>query len=159
MSFDTKRAFAAVLAAGMLALAGCGDDDDAPTREEFAKQADAICADLEKQSDALGESNPESVSAIADFAAKARTTAEDGVERIKALTPPDGADGEKARAWQDAITNDAETKLIPALEELEQAAKANDSKGVVAAAGKLQKLDSSKTDQLARDIGAQSCAG
>jgi hypothetical protein len=158
MSLDLKRTFVALPLAVAIAAAGCGGGDDAPSKEEFAKQADAICADLEKQSNALGESNPQSVNAIAEFAAKAKKTAEDGVKRINDLEVPSGSDGEKAKEWQKAITDDAEQKLIPALEELEAAAKKNDTKGVVAAAGKLQKLDSSKTDQLARDIGATRCA-
>ena len=159
MNVDLKRTLVAVPLAAALAAAGCGGGSDAPSKEEFAKKADAICADLEKESNALGKSNPTSVSAIADFAAKARTTAEDGVKRINDLEVPSGSDGDKAKQWQQAITADAEQKLIPALDELEKAAKANDTKAVVAAAGKLQKLDSSKTDQLAREIGATGCAG
>lgn len=158
MSPDPKRTFVALPLAAAIAVAGCGGGNGAPSKAEFAKRANAICVDLEKQSNALGAANPQSVNAIADFAAKAKKTAADGVKRINDLEVPSGSDGEKAKQWQKAVTDDAEQKLIPALEELEAAARKSDTKGVVAAAGKLRKLDSSKTDQLAREIGAGRCA-
>jgi hypothetical protein len=151
------RRSAVVPVALALAAAGCGGDDG-PTREEFAKQADQVCADLEKQTRSFSQTSPDSIDEIAQFTQKARSTAQDAIKRIGDLETPSGDAGEKAKEWQDAVTKSAEEDLIPALDEMEKAAKANDAQGVVRAAEELQKIDSSNVDKLAKEIGANGCA-
>ena len=147
--------FAIPLAA--LAVAGCGGDDK-PSKEDFAQNAEKVCADLEKQSNELSTAEPDSVEEVATFATKAKSTAEKAVERIRGLEVPDGEDGEKAKQWQDAVTEEAEGQLIPALDELKAAADANDEQKLVAAAQRIEGLESTKSDALAKEIGAEGCA-
>ena len=147
--------FAIPLAA--LAFAGCGGDD-APSKEDFAADAEKICADLEKQGDELSKAEPDSVEEVSKFATDAKKTAEDAVKRIQDLEVPDGADGDKAKEWQDAVASEAEEQLIPALDELKKAADENDEQALVAAAQKIEGLESGKSDALAKEIGAEGCA-
>ncbi|HEV2815072.1 MAG TPA: hypothetical protein VGW10_17585 [Solirubrobacteraceae bacterium] len=148
---------AAAVPLAALAIAGCGGDDK-PSKEEFATNAEKVCADLEKQSQELSQNEPENVQEIVDFTKKARTTAEDAVKRIRELELPEGADGDKAKQWQDAVTKEAEGQLIPALDKLEQAAEANDEKAIVEAAQEIQQIEATESDKLAKDIGAEGCA-
>ena len=154
-----RRAVLAVV--GTLAVAGCGGDEggDAPTREEFAAEAEKICADLEKQSDKLSETQPENNADIVKFTQDARKTAEGAVTRIGELEVPEGEDGDKAQEWQDAVEREANDELIPALEELEKAAEDEDNQGILGAAQKLQGLESTESDRLAKEIGAEGCSG
>ncbi len=152
----SKLSLPALAAAAALAIAGCGEDK--PTREEFAASAEKVCADLEKQSERLSNSEPDNVEEIAQFARDARKTAEDAVKRVQALEVPDGDDGEKAKQWQDAVEREAQDELIPALDQLEKAANDNDQQALLAAAQKIQGLESEESDKLARDIGAEGCA-
>ena len=153
----TKLSRPALAAAAALAFAGCGGEDK-PTREEFATNAEKVCADLKKQSERLSTSAPESIEEIQKFAQDAKKTSEGAVKQVQELELPDGDAGEKAKAWQDAVTREAEDQLIPALDELDKAAGANDRQALVAAVRKLQGLESTESDRLARDIGAEGCA-
>ena len=150
-----NRFLAVVSVAGSLALVACGGDD-APSREEFAREADRICADFEKASDSLG--SPESVAEIAPFAQKASGEIDKVIKRLDELETPSGEDGEKADRFIAAVKADAAGKIKPALAEMKTAAKKKDEKGVVAAAEKIQKIDTSKSDDLARQAGARGCA-
>jgi cytochrome c556 len=153
----TKLSLPALAALAALALGACGGSDK-PSREEFAKSAEKVCADLKKQSERLSTSEPDNVGEIAQFARDARKTAEDAVKKVRALELPEGEAGEKAGQWQDAVESEAEEKLIPALQKLEKAADANDEQALVAAAQELQGLESTESDRLAREIGAEGCA-
>ena len=148
---------AALAVVGVLAVAGCGGDDK-PSRDEFAAEAEKVCADLEKQSDRLSQSEPENVQDIVKFAQDARGTAEDAVQRIGDLEVPDGEDGEKAQAWKDAVEREANDQLIPALEDLEKAAQDEDDQALAAAAQRLQGIETAESDRLARELGAEGCA-
>ena len=152
----TKLSLPALAAAAALLVAGCGEDK--PSREEFAASAEKVCADLEKQSERLSNSEPDNVQEIAQFARDARKTAEDAVRRVRALEVPDGDAGEKAQQWQDAVEREAQDQLIPALDQLEKAANDNDQQALIAAAQKIQGLEADQSDKLAREIGAEGCA-
>ena len=143
--------------AALLALAGCGGEDR-PTKEEFARSADAICVDLNKQSDELGGTDANSPADFVEFARRARETAREAVRRVRGLEVPGGADGEVAKAWQDAVARQADEELIPALDRLEAAAREEDEQALLAAAQELQDVDSSRAERLAADLGATRCA-
>jgi hypothetical protein len=143
--------------AGAVALAGCGGEDK-PSQEEFAANAERVCADVEKQSDALSKVQPKNAGEIVDFAERARRTAEDAVKRIRELEVPDGEDGEKAQQWQDAVEQEAEEQLIPALDDLVRAAQDGDDKAILEAAQRIQGIEARNSDRLAREIGAEGCA-
>ena len=147
---------AAAVPLAALAIAGCGGDDK-PSKEEFVAEADKVCADLEKQSEELQQSEPDNVQEIVDFTKKARTTAQDAVKRIRALEVPEGADGDKAKEWQAAVTAEAENQLIPALDDLQKAAEANDEKALVEAAQNIEQLEATRSDKLANELGMKNC--
>ena len=148
---------AALAAAGVLALAGCGGDDK-PSKDEFAASAERVCADLEKRSDELSQTRPENNAEIVEFARRARSTAQDAVKRVRALEVPEGGDGDKAEQWQDAVQREAEGQLIPALDDLEKAARDGDDQRILEAAQAIQGLEATQSDKLAREIGAEGCA-
>jgi hypothetical protein len=150
-----KRLLTMGAVAGSLALAACGGDDG-PSKEEFAREADRICADFEKASDGLG--SPNSVAEIGPFAEKASGEIDKVIQRLDELETPSGDEGEKAQQFIDAVKADAQGKIKPALAEMKTAAEKKDEQGVVAAAEKIQKIDTSKSDDLARQAGARGCA-
>ena len=143
----------------LVTVAGCGGGEDRPTKEEFARDANAICADLQKQAGDLSDTKADSVEEVVAFTEKARATAREVVRRVRELEVPEGADGEVATAWQDAVAAQAEDRLIPTLDRFERAAKAGDEQELLAAAQELQALESSRAERLARDLGATRCAG
>ena len=147
-----RRCLGLLLVAGTVACGG----DDAPTREEFAREADRICADFEKASDKLG--TPDNVAEIGPFAQKASTELDKVVQRLDELETPSGDEGDKAQKFIDAVKADAQGKIKPALAEMRTAAEKKDEKAVIAAAEKIQKVDTSKSDDLARKAGARGCA-
>ena len=148
---------AAYAAAGVVALTGCGGDDR-PSRDEFAAEAEKVCADLERRSDELSRTRPQDDAEIVEFATGARSAAQDAVKRIRELDVPEGGDGEKAEQWQAAVVREADDQLIPALDDLEQAARDGDDQAILAAAQRIQGLESTESDGLAREIGAEGCA-
>ena len=100
----------AAIAVGMLA-AGCGGDDDetttaAPSKQEFIKQADAICAKGDKELDqagreTFGKGQP-SKQEIEQFATDTLVPNIQGqIDGVRALTPPEG-DDEEVSAFLDA---------------------------------------------------------
>ncbi|HEX8086502.1 MAG TPA: hypothetical protein VF529_19600 [Solirubrobacteraceae bacterium] len=150
---------ALLVGASVLALSGCGgDEEDAPSRDEFAASAEKVCAALDRQSRELSRSRPKSNAEIVAFARDARRAAQDAVRRVAALAVPEGEDGEKARRWQDAVEQEAEEQLIPALDRLETAAEEGDEQEILSAALEIQGLEAQRSDQLAREIGAEGCA-
>ena len=152
----TRLRSAAAVPLALLVLAGCGGDD-APSKAEFIAAADKVCQDLDAQTDKLGQSEPDNLEEIAQLARDLKKTAQDAVKRVSALEVPEGADGDKAQEWKDAVKAEAEEKLIPAVEDLERAAEAKDQKGIVEAAQKFQQLEANRSDQLAKEIGLKEC--
>jgi molecular chaperone GrpE (heat shock protein) len=140
-----------------LAMAGCGGDDG-PTKEEFAKNADKVCADLQKQTESI-EANPQTPKEVEEFAAELRTTAESASKKVKELELPGGDAEAKAKEWQDAVAKQSEQRLIPALDKLESAAKEKDAQGMVSAAQEIQKLsEETEAKDLAKELGMKDCA-
>jgi hypothetical protein len=152
------RRLALLVAAAALAGCGGGDGDDRPTKEQFARSADAVCVDLKRQTAELGAAGAREIGDFVDFARRARETTREAVRRVRTLEVPAGADGEVAKAWQDAVTAQAEDQLLPALDRLEQAAREEDEQALLAAAQELEDVDSRRAERLARDLGATRCA-
>ena len=147
---------AAIVPLAALLIAGCGGDD-APSKDEFVKAADEVCKDLDRQSQELQRSEPDNVQEIVEFARKARETTQEAVRRIRELEVPEGADGDKAQAWQEAVTAEAENQLLPALDDLEKAAEANNERALVAAAQRIDQLEATRSDKLANELGMKEC--
>src|SRR3954468_8020917 len=129
-----------------LGLAACGGDDDsssAPSKAEFAKSADKICKDTEKDLENIGKgaSNPDEVAdAIDKVVDKSKQAAND----LVALDRPEGDAGQTAEDFTEGFRSELNDQIIPALEDLQAALKKKDVEGVQKAAKKLQELETSK---------------
>jgi hypothetical protein len=136
-------------------LAACGGEDK-PSRAEFAADANKICQDLEKTGETLKE--PESVEEIEKYATDLEKEVDEAVSRLDELETPEGDDGEKAQNFIDEIKKGTDDQIKPALNELRDAAQAKDEKAIIAAAEKIQKVDTPEADKLANELGAKECA-
>jgi molecular chaperone GrpE (heat shock protein) len=143
-----------------LGLVACGDDDggSAPSRAEFAKGAEKICNETEKQLENFGQdvgSPEEAADAIDKVIEQARKAADD----LADLDRPEGETGETAQKFTEGFKQELEDKLIPALEELKRALKAKDQQALQEAVTKLQGLEATESDRYARQLGIRACAG
>jgi hypothetical protein len=142
----------------VLGLAACGgDDDDAPSKADFAAGADKICKNAETALQNVGENakSPDEVAAAVD---KVIEETQKSIDQLQDLEQPDGDAGKAASEFVDALSSDIEDKGIPALEDLRDALKDKDQQAAQQAAQKLQAIETTNSDKLARDIGAKGCA-
>ena len=137
-----------------LLLAACGG----VSKEDYAKDLDEVCVDIEKTTEEIGQaqvSNPSELSAQLDDIRKA---IQDGIERMKDLERPDGDDGETAEQYVTKLEQTLNREVLPALDDLEKAVVAKDQGAIRAAATRLQGIDEEETDRLAAELGADECA-
>jgi hypothetical protein len=137
-----------------LALVACGGDD-APSKADFAASAEKICRDAEKQLRGLGKST--SRAEVAEGIDKAVDATQRSVEELQDLELPEGAAGDQAKEFVDAIESEID-KGVPALEDLGEAIKTNDEKAAQDAYRKLQEIEDTESDKLARELGIEGCA-
>jgi hypothetical protein len=130
------------------ALAGCGGDDDRLTREEFTRQATAICDDLERRTEQVDE--PRSPADVDDFAADLRAIVEDGLSDLRELRPPEDLEQPYERYLESG------EELRAELERMAEAAADGDAAGVQAAVERGEELSES-AGGLARDAGIPGC--
>ena len=155
-----RRLLPVLLAMLSLGLAACGggDDGSAPTKEEFAKDADKICQDTEKEIEKIGQgaTSPEELTKALD---KVIAAAKDAANKLTDLERPDGDAGDTATKFAEGFESELNDQLIPALEKLKKAIEDKDAQAAQAAAADLQKLESSESDKFARELGANACVG
>jgi hypothetical protein len=144
-----------VLALGLAACGGGGSD--APTKAEFAADADKVCAAAEKNLGDIGQ-NATSRAEITKAVDKVIDETQKSLDDLKALDRPDGSAGEAADKFVNSLQSDIEDKGIPALKKLRDALKSNDQQAAQKAAQELQAIDSGNTNKLARAAGATGCA-
>jgi uncharacterized protein YecT (DUF1311 family) len=142
------QALAAVL---VLALVGCGEGSksDRLTKDQWIAQADAVCAEYESRLEALPE--PNDVADVARLAREAQPIAAEGVEKLRALDPPEELEPAVA-AWLEL--NDAN---VAAIDDLLAAAEAGDRQEVEVIAEKSTENER-RADELAKRIGLANCA-
>jgi hypothetical protein len=134
-----------------------GDADDAPTQQEFAKQANEVCRQAERSLDNVAEDadEPEDiVAAIDDVIEESRKA----VSELEGLERPAGEAGERAEEFVDATRTEIHDEGIPALEQLRDAVESEDQGAIQEAAVRLQGIDSSASNTAARELGATDCA-
>jgi hypothetical protein len=147
----------AVLAAIVAVLvAGCGGSS-APSRADYGKDVDKICATLEERVAAIQRDTPTSTDQLIAFADDLGQALDDGVRKLEAVDRPDGDDGVKAKRWLDELQRQADS-VKPALAALKDAARRNDVAAIRRAVQRIQAIDSSRVDALARAAGARGCA-
>ena len=146
-----------VLVFGLVACGGGDGGGDAPSKADFAASADKICNESEQALKNVGQ-NANSPAEIAAAVDKVIDQTQKSIDKLKALDRPDGAAGDAAGKFVDAIQSDIEGKGIPALEDLRDALKKNDQAAAQKAAQKLQAIETTDSNNLAREIGAKGCA-
>jgi hypothetical protein len=147
-----------VLAVALVACGGDGDGGgDAPSKAEFAASADKVCAEAETALQNVGK-NANSPAEIAAAVDTVIDQTQKSIDKLKALDRPEGDAGEAADKFVNAMSSDIEDKGIPALEELRDALKDNDQAAAQKAAQKLQSIETTNSDKLARAAGANGCA-
>jgi hypothetical protein len=132
------------------ACGGGGGSGDRLTKAEFQEQANSICEKYQKQLDAL--TMPTSLDEIPDLVDQALEILNKEIDEISALNPP-----EELQSQFDAMIAESE-KTKQAASDLSAAAKAKDSQGVEKAVGEGNAA-SQKADQLAGQLGLDSCKG
>jgi hypothetical protein len=140
-----------------LGLTACGDDDDAPSREDFADRANQICSNARQALEDVTEQaeTPEEIAAAVDrVIEESRTT----VDQLGELEPPEGEAGQIAERFLDTTRTEIEERGIPALEDLRDAVEEENQQGVRDAIRRLEGIDTDQSDRAARDIGANACA-
>jgi hypothetical protein len=136
-------------------LSAC-NGDDAPSREEFAKDAERICTRAQNELRDLGReaSSPDELAGVVDGVID---RLRQSVDELGDLEPPDGEAGEAAERFVDAVERDIQDTGIPALREFRDAVEEGDRPAAEAALRKLQEIDETDTNALAREIGAPAC--
>jgi hypothetical protein len=132
--------------------------DDAPSEEAYAERANEICREAERSLEnvAEGAESPEDIIPAID---RLIATSRDAVDELDELERPTGDAGERAEEFVDSTRAEIEDVGIPALEELRAAVESRDQREARRAAQRLRELDSSASDEAARDVGANACAG
>jgi hypothetical protein len=147
------RVALALLACSAAAVAGCsgggGEPEERLTAEQWIAEADRICAEYEGRLDELPQ--PDDLEGLAAMAAAAEPIAEEGLDALRGLEPPDELE-EEADEW---LARTAEN--VRAIGDLREAAEAGDATRVqeLASAG----LDNeAAADRLAGALGLDECA-
>ena len=155
----TSRSWATAILAGLtLGVAACGGDDGA-SKADFAKEANAVCSDLEKSLESLSQSNPESADELASTVDKLQKEVDAGITRLEEIEQPSGQAGEDAKAFVDELSKQVDEEILPAFEDMKKAAREEDQQLLGKAVEQLQSVDSEKTNELAKKAGADGCAG
>jgi hypothetical protein len=130
-------------------VAGCGGGEKRLSRQEYSKQADAICTKYNAKIKALGQ--PRSIRALPGYVDQALPIARKGTGELRDLKPP--KDEEKtAKEWLDQ--NDS---VVAAMERLRDAAKHADRTGVQSALTDASSANRA-ANRFARQLGLRVCA-
>ncbi len=135
----------------LVALAACsgGGADERLSREEYAKRADAICAEYDRRIERLED--PRSVAELARLAEEALPIAREGVRRLRALEPPAELRAD-VRRWLER--NDRNVAMIEALRDAARAGQTTRVRQIASEATENEE----EADRLARRIGLRACA-
>ena len=144
---------ALVLSLALVTVAGCGGT----SKEDFAKEADQICKDVEKNIQQIGQGGTRTPQQAGSQIDKVEKESQDGVKRLRDLERPSGDDGETAKKFVDSLDKELNQQAIPALEELEKAVRDKDRGAATQALQKLQALENTESDRYARELGADDC--
>jgi hypothetical protein len=147
-----RGALAALVGVLVLLATGCGGggSDARLTREEFENQANAICDKYQKQLNQL--KTPASLEEIPDFVDQTLAILNKEVDEVSGLKPPTDMQTEF-----DALI-DASNNTKDAADDLSQAAKDGDQAAVQKALNEGNAA-SKKADQIAAQLGLDSCTG
>jgi septation ring formation regulator EzrA len=132
-------------------------EDDAPSQEAFAERANEICREAERSLKNVGEgaeSPEEIIPAIDRVIEEIRNT----MDELADLERPEGDAGQRAEEFVEATRRELEEVGIPGLQELREALENRDQDAARRVARRLRRVDSSASNQAAREVGATACA-
>lgn len=136
-------------------VAGCGG----PSKEEYAQQANGICAQIQKDLQAVSQSgqtnDPKEINRRTDKAVDAFST---GVNKIKGLEKPGGDAGEQAEQFTNAFSKFLEEDYRPGVERLQKAVSSRDRQQIRTAALQLRNINTQDVNRLAGQLGVTECA-
>ena len=137
-----------------LGLAAC----NGVSEETYDEEVSRVCADVKRdvgELEGTGAETPDEIAAlIDDVIAESR----EAVDRLAAVERPGGEAGERAERFVATLEREVEREAIPALTDLRDAIKSQDHEGAAEAGARLRRLESSKSDRRARELGADACA-
>ena len=138
----------AALLAGLL-VAGCGGGGRL-SKQDYARQADAICSKYNRKIEALGKPKSSALAEVARFADQALALERKGNAELEGLKPPKSQE-KTAREW--VAQNDVVEKAVG---DLRDAARKNDRAALGAA---LRRGNSANqvANKLARQLGLSVC--
>ena len=147
-----RGATAALVGLLVLLATACGGDSSSErlSKEEFQSQANAICAKYQGQLKALD--TPTSLGEIPELVDQALAILNKEIDEVSRLNPPEELQGQF-----DAMLAEAENTK-QAADDLSAAAKAGDA-GAVQEALDAGNTASDKADQIATELGLESCKG
>ncbi len=139
------------LAVLALVAAGCmgGDGDDRLSEEEYLREADAICASYDERLNSLPE--PTNLTGLERVAGQALALASEGVERLRALKPPEEL---QAQVDEWIERNEENVRKIRELREAAAQKQAQRVQELASAAADNE----DEADALAKEIGLRACA-
>jgi hypothetical protein len=139
----------AILLLTAVTLTACGGGDgESLTREEYTRQADAICSGFNERIDSLD--NPANLHELGEAADRVLPIYEEAIADLRELRPP-ARDEETADQWLDQLEVVKED-----LEEVRDRAKDRDEVGLAAPAARAQQ-DNARAAQLATLLGMSVC--
>jgi hypothetical protein len=135
---------------GVVLLAvGCGGGAKRLSKDEYTKQADAICSTYNKKISALGR--PTNFKGLPSYVDRALPVARKGNEELRALKAP--KDEEKtAKEWLDQ-----NAAVVASMERLRDAAKKGDRAAIQVALGEASTANGA-ANRLARKLDLHVCA-
>lgn len=147
-----RRSAAGLAVVGAIALiAGCGGgSDDSLSADEFRAQADAICADTTRETDAL--TAPTSADGVLQYLKDGQAASDTGLDKLKELKAPSDLDGD----WQKALElHQQRAELINgAITRIENG---EDPQTVINAVDDEVSQTNDELDGLAKDLGLKAC--
>jgi len=130
-------------------LAGCGGDDGRMSLEEFRAEANAICAEAERELRALPPPE-DSAEGVATYAERAVPILAERLDELSELSPP-----EEEQTPFDALLEEAENEL-EALRDLQRAASRADA-GSAADAASRGRVATVRVNVLAVRLEVRDC--
>jgi outer membrane murein-binding lipoprotein Lpp len=149
-----RTALVAVVIAVAL-LAACSDDD---STDDYVTRVSRICTEVEHELSGLESTRAESRRERAALIDDVIATSREAVRRLKAIEPPDGDDGETAERFVSTLEREIDNDAVPALEDLRDAVISGDPRAADDAGARLRRLERSKSDRYAHELGANACA-
>ena len=128
---------------------GCGGDGDRLSSEDLVSEADAICAEYEAELGALAE--PESLADFERLVQDAKPIVESGIERLRALDPPEDLQDE----FDEWLSRNEEN--VAAIEDLQEAVADRDEQRIQEIVRQIDENEQ-EADELATQIGLEDCA-